>query len=317
MRKRILVIGFGNMGCRHVQSLLSAGEKFEIHVVEPMIENVRINSQRIGAIEGDFVLYNSMNELKMEFDLAIVATSASPRFRIVDFLLKYGVKYFLLEKIVFQTNFQFHQIISSLERYKAQAYCNFVNRYIDGYNYVKNLLALNPKPIRMIVQGGDFGLACNAIHYIDLFQYITNSKEAVISDSKIQLSEQSNKRGGEYREFTGSIAFANERKDELYITADNGSSSGVVITIEWHDQIFSFSEQTQKSIHFDGGKINSSDFTILPTSKLTARIVDEIFINSCRLTQNKETAFAHSELFHLFNKVLSGTTDDDLICPIT
>ena len=36
----VLVVGFGMMGCRHVQALLQNEEKFKVHVLELSAENL-------------------------------------------------------------------------------------------------------------------------------------------------------------------------------------------------------------------------------------------------------------------------------------
>lgn len=318
MRKRILVVGFGNIGCRHVQSLISQREKFDVHIVEPIAAIVEANSHKIGARSCDYTVYDSLTNLKNEFDLAIVATSAGPRYEIVNYLIQYGVRYFLLEKIVFQSDSQFLQIKSSMNEVGATAYCNFVNRYIESYDSLRRLLLIKKCPIRMIVHGGDFGLGCNAIHYIDLFQYLLNSANDLVTiGSDIQLSKLANKRGESYKEFTGTISFSDLRGSELYITAEQNFNSGVSVTIEFSKLIYRFNEQTTSLTIFDEGRISSEQFEIQNTSKITSRIVDEIFDNACRLPQLKDVMLAHGLLFQSFNVSLGYPVSREQICPIT
>src|SRR5688572_21048070 len=118
MKKNVLIVGFGGMGCRHAQALLQEKDKFCIHVIETNPTNIENNIARIGAKRDDCKWYSSLEELP-QIDLAIIATSAGPRFNIVKSLLKKGIRYFLLEKIVFQSVSQFDEILSLAAEAKA------------------------------------------------------------------------------------------------------------------------------------------------------------------------------------------------------
>ena len=127
MKKQILVVGFGVMGCRHVQAFLLEKDKFELHVVEPSEGNIKANIERIGAVKEDCHWYSGIDQVP-NVDLAVVATSSAPRFNIVKALLEKGVKLFLLEKIIFQSKHQYDEILGLMKDYGAQAWSNFVNR---------------------------------------------------------------------------------------------------------------------------------------------------------------------------------------------
>ncbi|HEY0680471.1 MAG TPA: Gfo/Idh/MocA family oxidoreductase [Chitinophagaceae bacterium] len=314
--KKILVIGFGSMGCRHVQSLLSSKSAYDIHVVEPYDENIAANSERIGARPGDFTRYRELNQLNGSFDLAIVATSSGPRFEIVKWLLQKGVKLFLLEKIVFQSESQFSEIIRLMDEANAKAYCNFVSRYFPAYNEIRDNIP-HQSNISMVVHGGEFGLGCNAIHYIDMFQYLTEGVSLQTRGSLLSLSETENRRGKEYREFTGVINLADAKNNDLILVSEKGFTGGVTINIEIGDRRYLLSEQTQQMFAIGMNGISSSEFAIIPTSKLTHTIVQDIFSGRCRLTQVKETFPAHALLFNSFNSIIYNSSDANSICPIT
>jgi len=159
---KVLIVGFGNMGCRHAQSLLGNKDKYEIHVVEPSAEAIQVNSGRIGAEKGDIAFYDSIDDAPGNVDVAIVASSSNPRYGIVKNLLNKGVKLFLLEKIVFQSIEQFDEIISIAENKGAKLYCNFVNRFFSVYNDIRTRIGSSNTLVNMTVYGGDFGLGCNA-----------------------------------------------------------------------------------------------------------------------------------------------------------
>ena len=316
--KKILVVGFGGMGCRHVQSLLTEKGVYEIHVVETYQPNIATNCERIGARPEDIHWHNAVDEMKQPADLAIIATSAEPRYEIVKKLIRAGVKRFLLEKIVFQSAQQFEEIVQLIEANGVKTYCNFVNRYFDAYNSIREQTAGLPGSIAMTVYGGAFGLGCNSIHYIDIFQYITRSNgEVKINPSQVSELQGENRRGKQYKEFTGSFGVVNEKGNQLNIISDPAFTGGVTIRIEGAGKSYLLSEESQKYFIGNNGKTEQLPFTILPTSRLTARIAKEILSDDCRLTSVQATRPAHEALFEVFNTVLNGRIAADMICPIT
>lgn len=305
------------MGCRHAQSLLGHKEQYEVHIVEPSDDNIRVNSERIGAATNDFTRHLSLDDISGDFDLAIVATSSGPRYNVVKQLLHKGIKLFLLEKIVFQSAEQFTEIRQLMADQNARGYCNFVNRYFNAYNEVKEKLSGNLEPCTMTVYGGEFGVGCNSIHYIDIFQYINGRNKLVMNDCNLTLSDAENRRGKEYKEFTGSINISDSRKNTLTLISDKKFQGGVIINILAPNGQYILSEQTGQMFFLANNQTMVSDFTIVPTSKLTHTIAQEIFSGNCRLTQVAETAEAHGLLFDCFNKIVYNTTGEKLLCPIT
>jgi len=316
MKKNILIVGFGNMGCRHVQAVLQEKEKYDVHVFEPFEEMINRNLERIGAAKSDCSFYTSLDALP-QIDLAIIATSSGPRFEIVKKLLNKRVNYFLLEKIVFQSTMQFDEILQLAKDKGAALYCNFVNRYFAAYDEIKKAISNLPGKLRMKVYGNAFGLGCNSIHYIDIFQYLTNNNAVLITGSSLNALEEGNRRGKEYMEFDGSLSVTNSAMDSLHIISDRNFSGGIVVSIEKNDTSCLLSEQTGRWYHASEDKIREGDFGIKPTSKLSNIIIREILNGNCRLTTLEQTSQAHSELFRHFNTRVFGNHTPELVCPIT
>jgi predicted dehydrogenase len=316
--KNVLVVGFGMIGCRHVQSLLQRKKEMNVYVLEPVAQMIESGLARIGAVKADCTWYSAISEIEVNIDVAIVATSSAPRHSIVFSLIEKGIKHFLLEKVVFQSEEQFDNIVQIANKNAVKLYCNFVNRYFKPYNDIKEYLHKNNSTkIRMTVIGGAFGLGCNAIHYIDVFQYITGNNEIKITTADVSVIDIENRRGSQYREFTGGILAGNQQDDSIFVIADKDFQGGVVISIAAGDKIFTLSEQTQQVYEVDSETARQSIFEIIPTSRLSGLIVDEILSGKCRLTTLFETRSAHFQLFKIFNHALTGNHSSSMICPIT
>lgn len=315
--RRVLVVGFGNMGCRHVQSLLEVGG-YDITVIEPSNEMIQRNCLRINVDISRINFFEKLEDVVSDFDLCIVATSAGPRFEIVKHLIGYGVKYFLLEKVIFQSIDQFKEVIELSEKKGAILYGNFVNRYFSLYRKMRDLIAPSSTPIKMAIYGGNFGVGCNAIHYLDLLCYLTNRNDAFSCNfNKLNESENGNKRGLIYKEFHGEFIATNLNGDEISVIADSSFLGGNLININCSHFTAIISEQSQKGYINSNGHLADYNFDIIPTSRLTATILDDIFARNCVLPTIQESMNTHSLIFEVINFHLFGTHNSSIETPIT
>lgn len=314
----VLVVGFGMMGCRHVQALLQRKGEMNVFVLEPFTSVIDENLVRIGAVKEYCTWFTDISEIQAEINVAIIATSSAPRYGIVSSLIDKGIKHFLLEKIVFQSEEQFNTVLKLAQENDVKLYCNFVNRYFKPYRDIKSYIRLvGCTDIRMTVMGGPFGLGCNAIHYVDIYQFITGNDEINVKTADVSLMDIENRRGTQYKEFKGKILADDQNQKSLFIISDENFQGGVVITITAGCKTFILCEQTQQVYETDGKTTIQSDFEIIPTSRLSALIVEEIISGKCSLTKLGETKSAHFSLFDIFNRVLTGNHCSSMICPIT
>jgi len=312
---KALIIGFGAMGCRHAQSLLASKQYERIEVVEPSDGRLAEGLQKIGATPNAVIRVPSLAEASPA-NIVIVATSSEPRFAIIRELLERGFKRFLVEKIVFQSAAQFDEIIDLLERSGAQAYCNFANRYYPTYIRLHDDARTSSAVLSMTVTGGDIGIGCNAIHYLDLFEYIAGI-EITTMHSSLSPSDKKNKRGEHYREFSGLITAESNRGDILTIYFDPSHSGGATLNLEIGETRHVISEGTALHYCISRGVTSTVEFPIIPTSRLTATIVDDILGVRSPLTTIAQTRNAHVHLFKEINRTLQLPDQDSTLCPIT
>lgn len=317
-KKKILIVGFGTIGCRHVQSFMYDKKDYEVHIVEPNNKNIKDNLKKINGEKEDFIWYKNINQIPV-LDIAIVATSSAPRFEIVKSLINIGYRKFLLEKIVFQSEEQFKIINEMIEKTNSIVYCNFVNRYFKPYNDIKNELSKSKDKININIHGGNFGLGCNAIHYIDIFQYIINDNIIKIDSSNLYLSEVKNKRGSIYKEFNGIIKLSNKKSDSITLISEPDYNGDLTISINQNDKFYFLNENIGKYYIFDTSKSIVEDFYLIPSSELTKIIIEDIFKENCRLTTLNETMVSHTSLFKAFNNVIFNNEKNikEILCPIT
>ena len=215
----ILISGFGNIGCRHAQSLLTSSDDFKLFVIEPSDKSFESGLSIIGASKDDFIRFRSIDELDTNIDLAISATCSEPRYQIVMDFIDYGIKHFLIEKIAFQSLAQFDNIIEMLEMNKAVAYCHSPNRYYKNFIDLKSVIKNNNDYVKLNVFGGNNGIGCNGIHFLDLFEFLTGS--IICKSSALMRHDKSFKsRGPNYIDTNGLFILKNENEDQLIIYFD-------------------------------------------------------------------------------------------------
>ncbi len=300
------------MGCRHAQSILSGIYNAKVFVIEENQQIFQANLDRIGSNDKIVTLLSDLNNLNVTIDFCVIATSAQPRFEIIKTLIEKDIKYFLVEKVVFQSERQFDQIINLLAKNNAVAYCNFVNRYYANYQSIKS--NLHKTPLKMIVKGGDFGLACNALHYVDLFEYLTKEKSILVK-SQVFKNENGNKRGNQYIEVFGMLSYTNSNGSILSIISEKDLNS-IEILICQDEKSFIIDENVKKqySIYLNEN-IVIDEFKPIQSSTLASKIVLEILNGNCILPTIQETKNCHVQLFEVVNNII-GLKKTDL-CPIT
>ena len=310
---RFLVIGFGNMGCRHTQSIISSYPNAKICVLEPSKDNFEKNCKRINIRSTNIERYSEIELLNGHFDFCVVATSAEPRFKIVKLLIEYGIKNLLLEKVVFQSQEQFDYIKKLNIKENVNIYCNFVSRYFPNYIEIKK--EISKKPFKMIVSGGDFGLACNSLHYLDIFQYLRKDTSRIVSHN-LQENLSGNIRGENYKELHGALYLTNSFGDSLSIISDLEKEKGQLeITILNGDDIHILNENSLNHTIISNTAIIKKQFKILRTSELTGVIIKDFYNKNILLPKVSETSNNHIQIFKIFNKIFNLSEFDN--CPIT
>lgn len=309
--KNFLVIGFGGMGCRHAQSLATIDKIGAIYILEKNISIYNLNLKRIGHEDNSkFILIDNVKDVAEEIELCVIATPSGPRYEIMKSLVSLNINYFLLEKVVFQTKKQFLDISTLLPPEKI--YINYVNRYFSNYESIKT--DAQEKKILMEVIGGDFGLGCNLLHYLDLFQYM-GAHNISTSAYNLTKNDTQHKRGKDYKEVHGQVSFISSNGSKLNVIADINRDGSNEIKIAYNEIIHVINEQTQNHFIFHKNKIEKKKLEVVFTSALTAKIYEDIITNQCKLPNLSETIHNHLLIFEIINHSLNLNHNDP--CPIT
>ncbi len=205
--KKVVIIGAGQLGSRHLQGVAKSSIKIDIEVVEPFENSRKTAEERYCEIENrdniqSIKFLESINQLSNTLDLVIVATGADVRFEVIKELLESKkVKNLVLEKVLFQSIDEYYETERLLEQQNVKCWVNHPRRMFPSYKKLKDLL-LGSQQISYNFQGGDWGLGCNALHFIDHLAYLVDSTDVLIDTQYLDNKIYNSKRNG-FVEFNG------------------------------------------------------------------------------------------------------------------
>ena len=154
----------------------------------------------------------------------IVSTDSVVRRDIICELIQVkNVKAMIFEKVLFQTEKEYFEIGSLLKAQKIPAWVNCILRATDFFRDLKASLDRS-ESIRMRVEGFGWGLACNGIHFLDLFSFLTGCADFEFTDVKFDRVIADYKRP-DSKEFIGEMIGENSKGHQLVLNCKDGNSS--------------------------------------------------------------------------------------------
>jgi hypothetical protein len=290
MKFKILICGCGKLGSRYLQGLLDFNHESEIYVFDVSNESIK-NSQNIldkfpNKYSHKFIFSDNFIDFPKDFDLTILSTTANGRSILINFLnSNFKIKNWLLEKIIAQSSNDLI-IIQDILKQNNSIYVNTPRRTWALYIKLKEKLTKNfPKKMNII---GNFGLACNAIHFIDLFAWLTGEVLISINCENLDNFWVESKRK-DFWEVSGEIIAEYSKGSILVI---NSKISNEKFTIKLMDSVEYLIDEDRGNI-FEN-KINIINEKVPLQSELTPIIVDSILTKGiCQLPTLTESALLH------------------------
>jgi len=113
------------------------------------------------------------------------------------------VKNLILEKVLFQKEEEYHQVAKILAETGTRCWVNHPRRMFPFYQTLKTKLADAAK-IDFSVSGGGWGLACNGLHFLDVFEYLSGTAVTKIDNGYLDKKTLETSRKG-YIELSGKL----------------------------------------------------------------------------------------------------------------
>lgn len=328
----VSIIGAGQIGSRHLQALAHLQESVRIQLVDPSQDSLEVARQRFHSVyKGDskritLQTFNAIKELDEFQDVAIVSTDSKVRYGAIKELIQLkNIKAVIFEKVLFQAEKEYFEIDSLLETKKIPAWVNCILRATDFFKGLKDLLSKDEQ-ITMKVEGVGWGLACNGIHFLDLFSFLTECEDFEFTDVNFARVIPDFKRP-DSKEFIGEMAGRNSKGHQFVMNCqedDSGieSQRGLkTIRIDNGTRRHDIAVYADRVIHKTITKNDETEVTeSLPLqSQITHRWVEDIVRgSSCGLPTYSESMTLHLCLIRKFLDHLTQMTGKDVTrCPIT
>ncbi|MHA1979224.1 MAG: hypothetical protein ACW98I_20145, partial [Candidatus Hodarchaeales archaeon] len=275
--KKIVVVGSGNVGSRHVQAIIKLKDrKITLDIVEPSDFAQNLTKDRIKEIP-----HNVGREA------------------ILEKLLDVGHRIFIIEKVVCQSKTEYKRLITKFREKNANGWVNTARRYFSTYQTLKNLFE-NEKNLFFSVIAGNRGLGCNAIHYIDLFSWFADSYDLKLNGDFLHDKIYENKRGKDFLEFSGSIVGSSNNGSRFSINFLPFESIPDIVSIVGENHHVLINETYEKIQLLHGTVETPLEYRNEYVSSITTNIVQDIFdTGTCKLPSLEDSSFAHYELFRI------------------
>jgi len=322
--KNVLLVGAGNLGRRHLQSLKSSRSTTRIFVVEPFDgarELAKIAFQQATADLPEKIIsfHRSLDEVPPVIDIVIDATPATGRLDVLKRVLALGAKDLVLEKVAFNSVSDIDQATALIERQAARAWVNCPRRLNPFYIQLRSLLA-NTTICSVEVTGENFGMACNAIHFIDLFSFLAGLHVYDINLDGVQHIVPSKR--SDYIEFFG-VASGNFAAGPEFKIDCNESAAGVNFKIRIVTPLEEYlidEVAGRVEVRSRDGSSRIMDFRQPYQSELTGPLVDAIIQDQqCGLTTFSESMALHRPFIDAAYALYAAKHEENLMkmVPIT
>lgn len=318
----LALIGAGELGSRHLQGLMRLTEDKQIYVLDPFRASVERAVARASEV-GDTACITAGTDssiLPAELDVAILAMNADHRLSALRLLTSCTkVKHIVLEKVLFQRLADFDEAAELIAASGATCHVNHPRRMATPYQELHRELR-NAQKVDVHVTGGNWGLGCNALHLLDVIEFLSHSPVTEISFAGLDRVVQQAKRPG-FVEFTG-ILTGRTAKGSFSLTAIDGSESPLTTTVLTPTSQHTFHSvpgQVVTRRAANGWATETVPFRFPYQSELSGVLADELIrTGHCALPEYGPSATLHrtfiSGLLNYY-RTLTGSDTDTL--PIT
>ena len=315
----IVISGCGNIGSRLLQSVSNINDQaigiFDIYGVDPFQSSLDLSTERFHQEnQGGHKLHMSTNaaDLPAEADLLIVSVDAANRLAALTSVLKHCTpKAIILEKILFNKFEDFETVQAILDDLAVPCWVNCSRNIWPGYQSLKE--TLGGKAIKSYtVSGSDWGLGCNAIHFIAALEYLADEAVTELAMDSDSAAIRDSKRAG-YKEVTGTLRGKMASGGTISLSSLPEEGQVISVRIEAGDDHFVIAEG--KTIAVNGGK--EVPFPMLYTSQLTDPLVDILKHGHSDLPSYTDSVHQHHVMFKALNDIFYGAENSEVQCPVT
>lgn len=312
----IAIIGVGALGHRHLQSMVDLQDDYNIYAVE-------INEEIIKVLNSEFPKVNfitTVEDLPKELEAVVIATNSNVRRLLFEQLINHSnVKNIIFEKVLFQKEEDYYFVRDKLNELEIHAWVNCARREWDSYKLLEEeLKAYDEMHISAI--GGNWGIGCNAIHILDIIEYLSGNEIEILDISKLENKVVESKRKG-YYEFFGTISGTAGRCKNYSVTCIEDSDLPFRIEITTEKSRYMIDEANNYLL-ISNAQSNwqweKREFKQVYQSQMTGRVIKSILDDGkCNLSDYASSMKLHLKYILPLIDFFKNNGVEENICPIT
>ena len=179
---RTVVIGAGRMGRRHIQVVKEMGLDL-VGICDPNPEALALAEKEQGIVSE--LHYSDAPALLKDKkpECVVVATTAPTHCEYTCLAAELGARHVLCEKPMAISMAQCDQMLETCAKYNTRLAINDQMRFMEQYTEPKRLI--NSEDFggltSVTVVAGNFGMAMNGTHYIEMFRYMTDESPSEVN----------------------------------------------------------------------------------------------------------------------------------------
>jgi len=302
----LAVIGAGQIGFRHLQAMGRLSFPARTWVVDAVKSAAESACTRAALGTAEVARAATYGELPPSLAVAIVATTADCRLAALEQLLgATKVHHVILEKVLFQTDADFHRAENLLAGFGTTAWVNCGRRLYPIYQHIRGELARRSEPMLLNVTGSNLRLGTNLIHLVDLFAYLTGSVEMTVDAAGIVDPPRPGKRAG-CIEFDGLVQMRTPRGDVACVQSLGAPGLSRHATVRCGDATWLLDEMSGALAVQEVGVFHFESVAIPLQSEMSHRFVEQLVLQSTtRLTPFSDSVALHRQMFAGLDAALS------------
>jgi hypothetical protein len=307
----VCLIGCGGVGKRHLEAMLKVKNNINIEVVEPNIENTPTT-----LVGQNINYFSKIEDVSNNIDICLIATTANVRKKVIlELVSKKNVKFMILEKVVFQNEKDFDEIIKLFEEKNIKSWVNCHLRAQPIYKELKTQSIISYDTTMTYEYSDDFTLSSSAIHILDLFSYLCDDYDLEIQDIVTDTELKSSRHSG-CVDFNGYMKVKSTNGYEL-VVKKRDAHFGEHLTIYHNDLTVRSSEGDDPDNRI--GFVQDKKIPYVWQSSLTNSYIDDIIEKSdCNLSTLENSAKLHKIMLKSFRNLLKEKYNREVVdCPIT
>lgn len=314
---KVLIIGAGQLGSRHLQALRNTKHDLDITVSDPSLNSLKVAQERyesLPEVGQHKIQYIENLPSQGSWDLSIVATNASPRRQILQHTLdQLQIKNYVIEKILFTKTEDYEWASKVSATGLKNAWVNCCMRQMPVYRDIKQ--QLQDASFSFVVTGGNFGLVTNAIHYLDYAAWLAGTPEYTLDTTWLESQAVPSKRKG-YLELNGTLRAKFKSGAVAQISCFNEGTLPIVVETHAKAQRFVVLESERKVLSWKAESNwarQEADAVIPYQSQLTTELVNAFHEGkSCPLPSLSESVQIHLNLLKPLKEFLVRTNQTEV-----